>query len=281
MEPATTFAQLHRGMPLRARVRSHVRDAAVRVRAIGARPSASRGWIRFPYYHHVLDDERLGFERHLRALRQIGEVISLDDAVSLLRSGQPINGRYFCITFDDGFASGLTGAVPILASQGMSAAFFLPTDYIGLSWPRDRVKLDRFFRPAATAFPRPLAFMTWDQCRTMLSAGMTIGAHTASHVRPVTLDAVELRAELTSSREVIREKLKIPCRHMACPWGAPKTDFRPHVAPLIAAEVGYESFLTTRRGPNGAGADPFAIRRDHMLAVWGLYQLRYFLSRDA
>src|SRR5438105_6196996 len=75
---------------------------------------SDRDWIYFPLYHFILDDERRGFDRHLRYMRRRGEFISIDDAVAAMSNPAGIGGRYFCVTFDDGVKNCLTNAVPIL-----------------------------------------------------------------------------------------------------------------------------------------------------------------------
>jgi hypothetical protein len=46
-----------------------------------------------------------------------------------------------------------------------------------------------------------------------------------------------------------------------------------------ARESGYETCSSALRGINAAGADVYALRRDHLSASWPLRQVRYFLSR--
>jgi peptidoglycan/xylan/chitin deacetylase (PgdA/CDA1 family) len=61
-----------------------------------------------------LDDECASFDKQLKYMKNIGDFISLDDAVTLLESNQSLCGRYFCITFDEGFKNCFTNAIPIL-----------------------------------------------------------------------------------------------------------------------------------------------------------------------
>ena len=102
-------------------------------------------WLRFPYYHHVFDDERANFDAHLRYMRKYAEIISLDDAMGMLSAADPIDGRYFCLTFDDGFKNCLTNALPILLEHQAKAAFFVPTSFIGTSVEHDRERLLGFY----------------------------------------------------------------------------------------------------------------------------------------
>lgn len=62
-------------------------------------------------------------------------VLPLTDAVSLLRAGK-LPARSLCITFDDGYADNAEIALPILQQFGLTATFFVATDYLdgGRMW---------------------------------------------------------------------------------------------------------------------------------------------------
>lgn len=260
------------------RVRSVARSGAAFLLSRTAQVPTDQDWISFPYYHHVLDDERGGFERHLKYMRQFGEFISLDDAVDAMQNPAGIDGRFFCVTFDDGFKNCATNATPILVDHGCPAAFFVPTDYIGLELNADWAALKHFFA-GARKYGVLMDFLTWDDCRSMVEAGMTIGSHTCGHVRLTELGPEELGRQLRQSKAIVEEQLGTPCVHFACPWGSPGRDFDPDVHPEWLREIGYRSLLTTRRGPNLSGSDPFAIRREEARASEGTWLLRYFWTR--
>jgi peptidoglycan/xylan/chitin deacetylase (PgdA/CDA1 family) len=65
--------------------------------------------------------------------------LPLAEAATRLANGS-LPARSACITFDDGYINNLTVAAPILAARGMSATFFITTDFIdgGAMW-NDRV----------------------------------------------------------------------------------------------------------------------------------------------
>ena len=92
--PTRTYAEFTARQPARIRARSVARDLALRGLSLGRR-IGGRGWIRFPYYHHVFDDERRGFARQLDYLRQFGDFVAIDDAAAMLASddGTHINGE--------------------------------------------------------------------------------------------------------------------------------------------------------------------------------------------
>ncbi len=274
IQPIRTYQAFMAGESAAQRMRNAARAAAIAGLSATRSPTRQTGWVRFPYYHHVFDDERAGFERQIRYFKNIGEVISIDDAIGMIASGTPVDGRYLCITFDDGFKNWIENAVPILASEGVVAAFFVATGYIGTDLQRDRDRLLAFYDDGE----RLMEFLTWDDCRTMTEAGMTIGSHSEGHVHLMDLSDADAMAELKRSRETIERETSVPCRHFCCPFGRAGIDYDPARHPAMAKDAGYVSFLTGHRGANRKGASPLDVRRDHFLANWGNYQLRYFLG---
>lgn len=271
-----TFKAFNSGRGVQALARAAARKAVITMKAPHRNPTGSTGWVRFPYYHHVFDDERTGFERHIRYFSSIADIISLDDALEMMTAEAPIDGRYICITFDDGFKNWTENALPILKDADAVAAFFVATDYIGTDINADRDKLLKFYDSS----DKLMEFMTWDDCRTLHDAGMTVGSHSVHHVHLADSDDDTARAELIDSKKAIENALSAPCDHFCCPFGVPVVDYDPARHPSMAKEVGYKSFLTTRRGANTSASDGFAIRRDHMLANASLLEARYFLGAE-
>ena len=244
------------------------------IRLLAAGRSPDKSGIRFPYYHHVFDDECHDFARQLKFMAQVGDFINLDDAVAMLDGNEAIDGRYFCITFDDGFKNWATNAAPILLDHGAMAAFFIVTGFIGTSLEDDRDKLLGFYDQG----DRLMEFLSWDDCRALSEAGMTIGSHTVNHVHLADLDDAAAKTEMQGSKDAIETELGRPCDHFCCPFGREGIDFVAPSHTSMAEDAGYKSFLTGRRGAMHSGYSAMLIRRDHMLAGWGNYQLKYFFS---
>ena len=273
-EPIRTYRDFIAGRSALASARDVARDALLRVLAAGRSPKSSSGWIRFPFYHHVFDDERRDFARQLDFMAAHGDFIGLDDAVAMLESGEAVDGRYFCLTFDDGFKNCVANAAPILADKKAPATVFVVTRYVGATPERDRELLKRFY----SAGDRLVEFLDWDDCRRMVAAGFGVGSHTVNHAHLADLDGSAVEAELRDSKARIEAETGRPCRHFCCPFGRADVDFIPGRDPEIARRVGFASFLTGHRGANRRGDSPLFVRRDHLLAAWGEHQLRYFLS---
>lgn len=71
-----------------------------------------------------------GFERVLDQVVSQFRVLPLEDAVGRLQSGR-LPRRAACITFDDGYADWMAGALPALRKRSLHATFFITTGQFG------------------------------------------------------------------------------------------------------------------------------------------------------
>jgi peptidoglycan/xylan/chitin deacetylase (PgdA/CDA1 family) len=226
--------------------------------------------VRILVYHWVHDDERDRFAQQLAALAREFEPVSLSEAVERLRFGR-VRGRELAITFDDGFRSGLANAAPLLAQHGFRACFFLITELVSAAPERaDRICRERLH------LPRPLEPLSWDDVGTLLELGHEVGSHTQTHPNLVALSREELERELRDSRAELERRLGRAPVHFAAPYGD-RARFTPAVS-AAARATGYETCLTAQRGRNLVSTDPFALRRDNVVASWPLRHVRYFLA---
>jgi peptidoglycan/xylan/chitin deacetylase (PgdA/CDA1 family) len=278
-KPVTEYRQLQSKLGLKKRIRELIRDTAIFALFLRDSDPSKGDWIRFPYYHHVFDDECASFDKQLIYMNNIGDFVSLDDAVTLLESNQPLRGRYFCITFDDGFKNCLTNAIPIIKKNKAHATFFLPTIFIGYSPDNYPDGGNTIFLDGNMRDFQMVEFLTWKDCAEILNEGMSVGSHTVRHKTLSSLPEDEVEKELFSSKRIIEEKLGIHCVHFCAPVGIPGRDFIIDRDPQIAKQIGFRSFMTTKRGSVNRKSDPMLIERDHTIAIWDIYQLRYFFSR--
>lgn len=277
MKYITTYKDYALAPTLKARVRSASRKLAIYGLSKFKAIDKTTNWIRLPYYHHVFDDEIKGFERQLKYLKNFGDFISIDQVCEMVEAGQPISGRYFCVSFDDGYRCCYTNMMEITAGLSIPVIIYLPTDYTGMNEnnEEDVVKIKQNYPEN----PGLELFLSWEQCREMLQHQVSFGSHTKSHANLMRLSDEEIERELGASKEIIETELKVPCVHFACPWGQVGVNFDPAITKPIAQQLGYKSFSTTQRGKMQQGDDLFLLKRDHLLAGWGNYQLDYFFSK--
>lgn len=276
MPVITTYAAFSRSEGQLQKLRSLLRRSVLFARSRAKRIDGTSNWIRFPYYHHVFDDEVRGFGRQLKYMGNYGDFISMDQAHEMLTGKTKIDGRYFCVSFDDGFRSCYTNMMEITGGLRVPVMIYLPTDYIGLDANKeeDRAKI-RAFHPRN---PVVVPFLDWDECREMLAHNVSFGSHTCSHARLIQLDPAATEDELRRSKALIEAELGRACDHFAYPWGRTGLDFGPSITTAIGGRVGFKTMATTNRGKMQAGGDPALLRRDHLLANWENFQLRYFMS---
>ena len=131
------------------------------------------------------------------------------------------------ITFDDGAASQFEHAVPALVERGMTATFFVTTDWVGTP-----------------------GFMTWDQLRQLTAWGMSVQSHTKTHPFLSELDEAGVMTELVDSKRALDRALDQNTHALSLPGGnAPRRRYRP-----LLRRAGYRVVAGSRWGVNLDGA---------------------------
>jgi peptidoglycan/xylan/chitin deacetylase (PgdA/CDA1 family) len=179
------------------------------------------------------------FARQLRVLRLLGfRPLSGADVIAF-HAGErnELPRRSVAITVDDGMADCVE---PLRHHARWRPQLFVPTRELGGS--------------AHWIDGEPVA--SWEQIAELDRAGVAIGSHTRHHRRLTTLGAGERSGEIAGSLADLRERLAAPLEVLAYPNGD-------HDAEVCreAREAGYVAAFTTEKGRNGAGTDPFRLRR--------------------
>jgi peptidoglycan/xylan/chitin deacetylase (PgdA/CDA1 family) len=92
-----------------------------------------------PVMHHQISE----FEKEIAYLRKRYDILSIDEAVSKIKSRGEFPRPAVVLTFDDGYLDNYTLAYPILRKYNVPATIYLTTGLIGTSeriWP-DRIEL--------------------------------------------------------------------------------------------------------------------------------------------
>jgi peptidoglycan/xylan/chitin deacetylase (PgdA/CDA1 family) len=188
------------------------------------------------------------FERQIRHLHETGaRFLSLEDSARALAGGD-VPDRAVAITFDDGYHSFLTEALPILRRYGVPATLFVAVGYVGGAG---------FPFSAGTLVSRPLNWLELQ--RIAATPGIWIGSHTTTHRFLHRLAPAERFDELARSRDILQTRLGQPVRALAYPfggWGAFPIDVQEAVE-----AAGYTTACTNVMGTNRRGANLLALRR--------------------
>ena len=184
-----------------------------------ARNWSSRRRSAFPVvvlYHHLITDRPhpLGlptaeYLRHVEYLSRHYRIVSLDEAVVLLRSGV-VDRPTVVLTFDDGYADNVVNARAVADAAPFPATFFVSSQHVESGRP---------FRHDETSGHAGFPPMTWEGVRTLRRAGFDVGSHTRSHFDCGSADLETLKREIVESRADIEAQLGAPVTTFSFPWG--------------------------------------------------------------
>lgn len=130
------------------------------------------------------------------------------------------------ITFDDGNRSDVEIALPALRERGLSATFFIVAGWLD--------------RPG---------FVSRDELRELVEAGMTVGSHGLDHVSWRALPDHELESHLGQARSILEDVVGRPVTEASCPFGEYDRRVLRHLRGL-----GHERVYTSDGGPARPGA---------------------------
>lgn len=188
------------------------------------------------------------FRRHLDEVERWGaRILPLDDAVRRLYDGS-LPDRAVALTFDDGYASVLETAWPLLRDRGWPATLFVVTDAL--------TGAARFPWDDGDPPDGPHRLATAEQLLAAHADGLDLGSHTRSHRWLPDLDAGSTRSELSESRVALQELLERRVTSVAYPSGGWNRTVRE-----AAARAGYRIGITVDRGLNTSRSHPLSLRR--------------------
>lgn len=166
------------------------------------------------------------------------DVVSCDEIVERMNSGQPFERATVAITFDDGFKNNLINAFPVLEKYKFKATIFLATDFIGKSndW------------------------LSWDEIAYLSRTGIfSFGAHSVTHRKLASLDKTELEREIRFPKAVLEQFLKKPIHFFAYPFGSYGSFGEDSIG--ILRSSGYKAAFTNIIGYNVVDANPYLLKR--------------------
>lgn len=207
-------------------------------------------------YANVYPEE---FERQMLYLKRNFDVVTVSEYLDR-RSGGLLNGSEICITFDDGFRDNYVYAFPVLKKNGLKAAFFIVTKYIGGNDLFGWMPMDGAARQDSISNRERWRPLSWEEVREMMEYGMEFGTHTHTHRASLAeMDPEEARGEIEKSTAVFRQKTGTDSRLFSYPHGTSK-DYNSHHV-LILKSLDYRAALTTTIGRNGPRQNQFELKR--------------------
>jgi peptidoglycan/xylan/chitin deacetylase (PgdA/CDA1 family) len=206
------------------------------------------------------------FARHLDVIAEAGyELLRVSELWRAIDSGAGAAGRG-SISFDDGLAKTMRGAVAMLLDRSIPCSVYVATGLLGRPHPDVRGEL------IASA----------EEIRELAQAGVEIGAHSVDHVALTGLGHDAALEQMRRSRATLEDLLGSPVTSMAYPFGALDEQ-----TIALAREAGYEvacacsgagpwRAMSLPREPVHASATPLRLR----LKMAGLYGPVYAVVGD-
>jgi peptidoglycan/xylan/chitin deacetylase (PgdA/CDA1 family) len=228
---------------------SRIRNLVIRLRR---EPVA-----RFVTFHDLPPEALRSFEANLYFLKQRTNVVGLDDFFAGRLSSDKIN---VVITFDDGYQSWVTHAVPELKRLGLPATFFIASGFVGLSkkdeaeFMRSRLRLIRD--------PRQLTGgLSVEDVRRLVDEGFTVGGHTLNHCNLTEIrDRSQVKYEIAEDKTRLEEITGAKIEYFAYPFGG--YQHREMDLTEVLRESGYRGAVTTVSGFNNASTGPYLLHRE-------------------
>jgi peptidoglycan/xylan/chitin deacetylase (PgdA/CDA1 family) len=243
-------------------------------RARRAVQSDTRGRLRAILFHDVPSEQEGALKATLEWLRKTWTFVSAEQFADMMSGSKPVIGDNLLLTFDDGFRSNRTVAEDILNPMGIRALFFTIPGLVELqSVDQQRRFIETNLYPPSSGEDVPnlarIAAMSYEDLRSLVDSGHTIGAHTATHARlSEVTDHGELVKEIIGCADRLRDGVGVEINHFAFGFGS-LASFSPEA--LRVARSRFQYIYTGMRGDNASGVPPWAIRRDVLTpngALW-------------
>lgn len=179
------------------------------------------------------------FAEQMHALAQGGfHAVTLEQLRSHWSNGTPLPAKPVVVTFDNGYRSQYTNALPVLTQLGWRAV--------------ENIQL--------TGLPPSQGGLSETQVHGLLAAGWELDTQGISHADLIALSAAQLREQVALSRQTLKRRYHVPVSWFCYPSGH-------YNATVVAAvrEAGYRGSTTVVPGWAGPESDPYRLPRLRVL----------------
>ena len=212
---------------------------------------------RFITFHDIIPESVKCFKSKLHFLKQYTNVVSFDDFFSGRLSLEKVN---VVITFDDGYKSWVSSAVPSLKDLELPATFFVSSGFVGLS-KEDGAEFMRSKLYIKLGTDRTTGCLKYEDVRKIVEEGYMVGGHTINHC-----NLAELRAKRHLQYEISEDKKRLETitgskvKYFSYPGG---NYLNPVIhLPKVLKDAGYIGAVTTVSGLNHVDSSPYLLRRE-------------------
>lgn len=207
------------------------------------------------------------FQSQIAYLANKKIAISLTEFEDILYYGLPIRPGAVLVTIDDGCCSTFERALPILRDYEVPAVAFVTPSLI-----RDISSGDlSIFRGHSVVED----YMSWRELEQLVGARVSIGSHSWTHHSLGRMSPSQVEEEVNCSRDILEQRLGIPIKAFAYPYGT-RADFN-NTTRRILKEAGYRFAFTSQHGSIRKGDDPLCLPRIKVESGEGLWLFKLLL----
>jgi peptidoglycan/xylan/chitin deacetylase (PgdA/CDA1 family) len=188
------------------------------------------------------------FAEQMQALKAAGwHAVTPDQVEAYWKRGVPLGpGKPIVLSFDNGYHSQFTQALPVLRRLG----------WVG----EENIQL--------TGLPPSQGGLGEDEIRGLVRAGWELDTQGISHADLITLDPEQLHQQVADARQMLRRRFHVPVNWFCYPSG--------HYDPAVVAAVkaaGFVGSTTVVPGWSHPGDDPYRLHRLRVLGGTSASQL--------
>ena len=194
------------------------------------------------------------FRRQMELFQRYGyQSINFGQFLAFRRD--PIQAKFFIITFDDGYQSVYDNAFPVMRELGFTGTLFLSTSFIN-----ERHRRDNSWDTTGENI-WPVHHLLWDEIFELLDAGWEVGSHGVTHRALSYLPNDIAKNEIGYSKYFLEKRLGIPIRFFSYPFG----NYDERIKAMVR-NIGYELAVTAGGNPTEyLDGDLFALKRKTMV----------------
>jgi peptidoglycan/xylan/chitin deacetylase (PgdA/CDA1 family) len=262
-----------RPLNMTAKTRFFFRSAALSSLSALSRP-AENNFLRCLYCHYVFDNQVNRFEEIIVNLKKFGQFIDTESCVKMLNGKEKVDGKYFHLSFDDGFRNNYTNALPILKKHKVPSIFFIPSSMVNQDYEKTKKYCLDIIR-----YNVVIETLKWDDIREMVDLGFDIGSHTKTHAKfsDISENVTILNEEIVGSKEEIEIHLGTKCKYVSWPYGG--INHADETSLEVVKKAGYEACFGAFRGAILPGStDRYRIPRHHFEVQWPISHINYFAN---
>lgn len=247
-------------MNVKRSLRDIISDTLYSRRNLNKSRMVERGNCRILMYHSIEKrdpkEDRMGlavspdaFFIHMKYLKENGfYIIDLLDFAMRVKKNSLIPAKSAVITFDDGYKSVLTDALPILEKFNFKATLF-----VNIYFLEKKISQKHYWHRWQA--------LSWLDLRELHERGLSIGSHAVTHQPLREMSKKDMTYEIINSKEMIEKNIN----DKICTFSFPHGSYNRKIMRVLK-DNSFFCACTSRNGLNDNNSDILALKRTEITA---------------